>query len=100
ASGGVWKSTDSGTSWTPIFDDQPVQAIGALAVSASYPKPVGARPGEAGVSGDSDMGGEGVYKSVDAGATWKNVGLPDVGRIGEIIFHPHDPHLLYVCALT
>src|SRR6516164_496723 len=99
ASGGVWKSTDSGQSWTPIFDDQPVQAIGALAVAQSDPNQVWAGTGEAWVIRDSDIGGDGVYKSTDAGKTWRNVGLPEVGRIGRILVNPTNPNIVYVCAI-
>ena len=91
ASGGVWKSTDSGQSWEPIFDSMPVQAIGSLAVAPSDPNQVWAGTGEAWVIRDSDIGGDGIYKSTDAGKTWKNVGLPDAGRIGRIIVHPTNP---------
>src|SRR5262245_54464369 len=99
ASGGVWKSTDSGSTFTPIFDSQPVQAIGALAVAPSDPRQVWAGTGEAWVIRDSDIMGDGVYKSTDAGATWKNVGLGETGRIGRIIVHPTNPEIVYVCAI-
>src|SRR5215813_2438333 len=99
ASGGVWKSTDSGNTFTPVFDSQPVQAIGALAVAASDPQQVWAGTGEAWVIRDSDIIGDGVYKSTDAGATWKNVGLGETGRIGRIIVHPTNPSIAYVCAI-
>ena len=76
------RSTDSGQTWAPIFDEQPVQAIGSLAVAPSDPNQVWAGTGEAWVIRDSDIGGDGIYKSTDAGKTWKNMGLPETGRIG------------------
>jgi photosystem II stability/assembly factor-like uncharacterized protein len=99
ASGGIWKTTDGAKTFTPIFDDQPVQAIGALALSASDPKIVWAGTGEAWAIRDSDIVGDGVYQSTDAGATWKNMGLSETGRIARIIIHPTDPRTAYVCAL-
>jgi photosystem II stability/assembly factor-like uncharacterized protein len=99
ASGGVWKSTDSARTWTPIFDDQPVQAIGALAIAPSDPKIVWAGTGEAWAIRDSDMMGDGVYQSTDAGATWTHMGLRETGRIGRIVVHPTDPNTVFVCAL-
>jgi photosystem II stability/assembly factor-like uncharacterized protein len=99
ASGGVWKSVDSGRTFEPVFDDQPSQAIGALAVAASDPGTVWAGTGEAWVIRDSDVMGDGVYKSTDAGKTWRNMGLADSGRIGRIVIHPADPNVVYVCAL-
>ncbi|HET7619709.1 MAG TPA: hypothetical protein VFK20_14480, partial [Vicinamibacterales bacterium] len=99
ASGGVWKSTDSGDTFEPVFDDQPVMAIGALAVAASEPNTVWAGTGEAWAIRDSDVIGDGIYKSTDAGKTWTNMGLRDTGRIGRIIVHPTDPNIVYVCAL-
>src|SRR5438128_10965194 len=97
ASGGVWKSTDSGATFSPIFDNQSVAAIGALAVATSDPKIVWAGTGEAWAIRDSDMMGDGVYKSVDAGATWTHLGLDETGRIGRIIIHPTDANIVYVC---
>jgi photosystem II stability/assembly factor-like uncharacterized protein len=99
ASGGVWKSTDSGSTFVPVFDKQPVQAIGALAVSSSEPSQVWAGTGEAWAIRDADVMGDGIYLSPDAGATWKNMGLRETGRIGRIIVHPTNPKIVYVCAL-
>ncbi len=98
ASGGVWKSTDSGQHWAPVFDSQPVQAIGALAVASSDPKTVWAGTGEAWAIRDSDMIGNGVYKSSDAGQKWEHMGLDETGRIGRIVIHPTDANIVYVCA--
>jgi photosystem II stability/assembly factor-like uncharacterized protein len=99
ASGGVWKTTDGGATFAPIFDDQPVQAIGALAVAPSDPNIVWAGTGEAWVIRPSDVMGDGIYKSTDAGATWKKMGLDETGRIGRIIVHPSNPRIVFVCAL-
>jgi len=99
ASGGVWKSTDGGNRWTPIFDKQLAAAIGALAVAPSDPSTVWAGTGEAWAIRDSDVMGNGIYKSTDAGKTWTNVGLQDTGRIGRIIVHPTNPDIVFVCAL-
>ncbi len=99
AAGGVWKSTDSGQTWEPIFDSMPVQAIGSLAVAPSDPNQVWAGTGEAWVIRDSDIGGDGIYKSTDAGKTWKNVGLPEAGRIGRILVHPTNPNIVYACVI-
>src|ERR1700758_5009947 len=85
ASGGVWKSTDGGNRWEPVFDKQPAAAIGSLAVSRSDPSTVWAGTGEAWVIRDSDVMGNGIYKSTDAGKTWINTGLSESGRIGRII---------------
>src|SRR5260370_22055249 len=98
ASGGVWKSTDSGQRWAPVCDGKSAQAIGSLALAASDHKIVWAGTGEAWAIRDSDMMGNGVYKSIDAGQTWTNMGLPETGRIGRIIVHPTNPDIVYVCA--
>ena len=99
ASGGVWKSTDGGQQWAPIFDSQPVQAIGALAVAPSDPNVVWAGTGEAWTIRESDVTGDGMYKSTDAGKTWAHMGLDETGRIGRIIVHPTNPDIVYACAL-
>lgn len=99
ASGGIWKSTDSGSTYVPVSDSLPVQAIGALAVAPSNPSIVWAGTGEAWAIRDADVMGDGIYKSTDAGATWTHVGLRETGRIGRIIPHPTNPDIAYVCAL-
>jgi photosystem II stability/assembly factor-like uncharacterized protein len=99
ASGGVWKSTDSGATFVPVFDDQPVQAIGALALSWTDPNQVWAGTGEGWVIRPSDVAGDGIYKSTDAGATWTNMGLRETGRIGRVIVHPTNPNIVYACAV-
>src|SRR5438105_6914695 len=99
ASGGVWKTTDGGGHWTPVSDSMPVAAIGALAVAPSDPSIVWAGTGEAWAIRDADVVGDGIYKSSDSGATWHNMGLKDVGRIGRIIVHPTNPNTVYACTL-
>lgn len=99
ASGGVWKTTDGARTFTPVFDDQPVQAIGALAVAPTNPDIVWAGTGEAWAIRDADVMGDGVYKSTDAGATWTHMGLTETGRIARIIVHPTNPDIAFVCAL-
>ena len=98
ASGGIWKTTDGGLRWNPIADNLPVQAIGALAVAPSDPSVVWAGTGEAWAIRDSDVIGDGVYKSLDAGRTWTHAGLPDTGRIARVIVHPSNPDTVFVCA--
>ena len=99
ASGGVWKSSDGGNRWAPIFDKQNVAAIGALAVAPSESSTVWAGTGEAWVIRDSDVMGNGIYKSTDAGRTWVLKGLPQSGRIGRIIVHPTNADIVYACVL-
>ena len=99
ASGGIWKTTDGGDTFEPIFDDQPAQAIGALAVAPSSPNIVWAGTGEAWAIRDADIMGDGVYKSMDAGKTWSHAGLPETGRIARILVHPTNPDIVLVCAL-
>jgi photosystem II stability/assembly factor-like uncharacterized protein len=99
ASGGVWKSTDGGNRWQPIFDKEPASAIGALAVAPSDPNVVWVGTGEAWAIRDSDVMGNGVYKSTDAGKTWTHMGLDATGRIGRVIVDPKNSDDVFVCAL-
>ena len=98
ASGGVWKTTDGGLRWQPVSDGLSVSAIGALAVAPSDPSIVWAGTGEAWAVRDSDVIGDGIYRSTDAGKTWTHMGLDETGRIGRIIVHPTDPQTVFVCA--
>jgi photosystem II stability/assembly factor-like uncharacterized protein len=99
ASGGVWKTTDGGIRWAPVSDSMPVAAIGALAVAPSDPGVVWAGTGEAWAIRDSDVIGDGIYKSSDAGRTWTHMGLDETGRIGRILVHPTNPDVVFACAL-
>jgi photosystem II stability/assembly factor-like uncharacterized protein len=97
--GGVWKSVDSGVSWQNVSDGQlATGSVGAIAVSESDPNVVYAGMGEACIRGNVSHG-DGVYKSVDGGRTWKNAGLRDSRQIGRVRVHPKDPDLVYVAAL-
>jgi photosystem II stability/assembly factor-like uncharacterized protein len=97
-SGGLWKSVNNGISWEPIFDDQPVISIGDIAVADTDPKVVWVGTGEH-TSSRSTYWGDGVYKSVDAGKTWTNMGLKDSHHIGRIIIDPANANIVYVAAL-
>jgi photosystem II stability/assembly factor-like uncharacterized protein len=98
ASGGVWKTTNAGTTWTPVFDEQPVSSIGDVAVAPSNPDVVWVGTGEANAR-NSVSWGDGVYKSTDAGKTWTNMGLKDTQHIGRIVIHPKGPDTVYVAAV-
>jgi len=96
--GGVWKTTDAGTVWQPVFDREPVASIGALAVAPSDPNVIYAGTGESDIRSDL-ASGEGVYRSDDAGATWKHIGLEDTRQISRILIDPSNPHTVYIGAL-
>ena len=98
--GGVWKTTDGGLNWKPVFDKMKdaSPSIGAIAVSESDPNVIYVGTGEACIRGNI-VGGNGVYKSIDAGATWKFVGLPDTRAIGSVIVNPRNPDIVFVAAL-
>jgi photosystem II stability/assembly factor-like uncharacterized protein len=96
ASGGVWKSTDGGTTFQPVFDRQPVQSIGAIALDPSRPSTVWVGTGEAWTRNSVSVGA-GIFKSLDSGATWENMGLPESERIARILVHPKDGNTVYVC---
>ena len=96
ASGGVWKSTNGGRSWSPIFDDQPVSSIGSVAVAPSDPNVVWVGSGEANIRGNVGEG-NGIYRSTDAGKTWSHVWRAE-GQIGSLAVHPQDPDVAYAAA--
>jgi photosystem II stability/assembly factor-like uncharacterized protein len=96
--GGVWKTTDYGRTWTPIFDDQPTGSIGDIAVAPSNPEIIYVGSGEGLQRPDLSVG-DGVYKSTDGGRTWRHVGLRDAQQIGSIIVDPRNPNRLFVAAL-
>lgn len=98
ATGGVWKSVDGGLTFAPMFDKQPVAAIGALAVFQANPAIVWAGTGESNVRNSASVG-DGVYRSLDGGRTWKHVGLDGTERISRIVLHPTDPDVAWVAAL-
>jgi photosystem II stability/assembly factor-like uncharacterized protein len=99
ASGGIFKTTDGGTKWRPIFDDQNVSAIGALAIAPSEPQTVWAGTGEPWLIRPDHAMGDGVYKSTNGGQTWIHVGLDATGHISRIVVDPHDSNIAYVCAV-
>ena len=96
--GGIWKSTNGGTTWKPIFDSQSAASIGTLEIAPSNPKIIYAGTGEADIRSDLSSG-DGVYKSLDAGQTWMHIGLADTRQIGRIVVHPSNPDIVYVAAL-
>src|ERR1044071_2698482 len=96
--GGVLKTTNNGTTWQGVFDKQPVASVGAVAVSQNNPKIVWGGTGE-GNSRNSSSWGDGVYKSVDGGDTWTNVGLRDTHDIPRIALDPKNDDIVYVAAL-
>ncbi len=97
ASGGVWKTTDAGTSWAPVFDGQGSYSIGCLALDPRDPLTLWVGTGEN--NSQRSVGyGDGVYKTVDGGVTWKNVGLPESEHIGKIVVDPRDSRVVYVAA--
>jgi photosystem II stability/assembly factor-like uncharacterized protein len=96
--GGVWKTSDAGMVWTPIFENQPVASIGALAVAPSDPKVIYAGTGEADIRSNL-ASGDGVYKSNDGGQTWHNIGLRDSRQISRIVIDPSDANVVYVGVL-
>jgi hypothetical protein len=94
ASGGLWKTVNNGTTWTPIFDKQGTGSLGAVAIAPSDRNIVWAGTGEANPR-NSVSWGDGVYKSTNGGRTWKNMGLRDSRHIGRIVIHPRNPNIVY-----
>ncbi|MBK9386292.1 MAG: glycosyl hydrolase [Planctomycetes bacterium] len=97
AQGGVWKSTDGGRQWKPIFDDQPTQAIGSIAVAPSDPNVIYVGSGEANIRGNVSFG-SGLFRSTDAGKTWQHV-WKTRGQIGSLAIHPQDANVAYAAVL-
>ncbi|HZS48854.1 MAG TPA: glycosyl hydrolase [Blastocatellia bacterium] len=98
ASGGVWKTMDGGHNWTPLFDHEAVASIGSIAVAPSNHNIIYVGTGEACPRGNITYG-DGVYKSLDGGKTWKNIGLKDSQHIGAVIIDPRNPDIVFVAAL-
>jgi photosystem II stability/assembly factor-like uncharacterized protein len=96
--GGVWKTTNGGITWQPIFDGQPISSIGALAVAPSNPDVIYAGTGEADFRSDLTYG-NGVYKSTDGGRTWTNIGLKNSRHISRIVVDPKNPEIVFVAAM-
>src|SRR5215469_17801576 len=96
--GGVWRTTNTGVTWTPIFDHQSVASIGAIAVSPSNPKAIYLGTGESDIRSDL-ASGDGVYRSIDGGESWQNVGLGDTRQISRIVIDPQNANVVYVGAL-
>jgi photosystem II stability/assembly factor-like uncharacterized protein len=98
ASGGVWKTTNNGTTWEPVFDKEGVSTIGDIAIAPSDPAVVWVGTGEPN-NRQSSSWGDGIYKSLDAGKTWQNMGLRATLHIGRIVIHPKNPEVVYAAAL-
>ncbi|HKY05811.1 MAG TPA: glycosyl hydrolase, partial [Blastocatellia bacterium] len=97
--GGVWKTTDGGVNWVPVSDQHfKTGSVGGIGVSESDPNVIYVGMGESPVRGNVSHG-DGVYKSTDAGKTWKHVGLGDTRHIGRVRVHPRNPDIVYVAAM-
>src|SRR2546422_8887778 len=96
--GGVWRTTNAGSTWEPLIAREPVASVGALAIAQSNPKVVYVGTGEASIRSDITFGA-GVYKSTDGGARWRFVGLEDTRHIGRILIDPKNPDVVLVAAL-
>jgi photosystem II stability/assembly factor-like uncharacterized protein len=96
--GGVWKSTDAAMTWSSVFDKEGTSAIGSLAVANSNPNVIYVGTGEACIRGNISHG-DGIYKSLDGGKNWKNVGLRDSRAVGKVVIHPDNPDIVFVAAL-
>ena len=96
--GDIWRITDAGTVWQPIFDGQPVGSIGAIESGPTDPNVLYAGTGESDIRSDL-ASGDGVYKSSDAGKTWHNIGLKDSRQISRIVIDPHNADIVFVGVL-
>ena len=98
ATGGLWKTSNNGTTWYPIFDNEKTVSLGAVALARSNSNIVWVGTGED-FNARSNSWGNGVYKSEDAGKTWDHVGLEETRHIGDIVIHPDDPDIVFVAAM-
>ena len=98
ASGGIWKTIDGGLNWQPVFDDQDVSSIGALAVAASDPNIIWAGTGETNIRSSISIG-NGIYKSTDGGQSWEKMGLQKTGRFSRVVIHPQNPDIVLAAAM-
>ncbi len=98
ASGGVWKTTDGGLNWRPVFDQMAVHSIGSIAIAPSNPQVVYVGTGESFIRSNVSIG-KGMYKSTDGGETWTKIGLEKTGRISRVLVHPENEDIVYVAAL-
>ena len=98
ASGGIFKSTDAGVHWEAIFDHEDVSSVGSLAIAPTDPNIVWAGTGETFIRSHISVG-NGIYKSTDAGKSWRRMGLEQTGRIGRVIVDPHNADVVFACAL-
>jgi len=96
--GGLWKTTNNGTTFKPIFDDQDIFSIGDIALAPSEPQTVWVGTGEH-ATARSSYWGDGVYKSLDGGETWKHMGLKETHHIGRVVIHPKNPDIVYIAAM-
>jgi photosystem II stability/assembly factor-like uncharacterized protein len=98
ATGGIWKTTNNGTTWAPIFDEYPVSSIGDIALAPSNPEIIYVGTGEPNNRQSSSFGA-GMYKSIDGGKKFEYVGLKDTQSIARVVVHPKDPNIVYVAAV-
>ncbi len=98
ATGGIWKTENHGTSWTPLFDDQATSSIGDIAIFQTNPNLIWVGTGEP-QNRQSSPYGHGVYRSTDAGMTWTHMGLEGTKHVGRILIHPRNPDVVYVAAV-
>jgi photosystem II stability/assembly factor-like uncharacterized protein len=96
--GGIWKTTNAGVTWTPIFDHQPVASIGAIAVALSDPKIIYLGTGESDIRSDL-ASGDGLYRSTDGGESWHHLGLRDTRQVSRVVIDPQNANIVYVGAL-
>src|SRR5438128_11241521 len=98
ATGGVWKTTNAGTTFEPVFDEQGSTSIGDIAIARSDPNIIWVGTGEPN-NRQSSSWGDGIYRSLDGGKTWKNMGLADSRHIGRVVIDPHNAEIVYVAVV-